>query len=64
MPSYKVKNISRILLYENLDTKDVDGKREVFALRRRETKTITDAQWQSRSIQRNIKKGRLRSSQA
>ena len=61
---YKIKNISRSLIYEGLDTKGGDGKPEVFTLRRRELKTITDAQWNSRSVQKLIKRGRVRSQPA
>lgn len=59
--SYKVKNISRALIYEGLDTKGGDGKPEVLTLRRREAKTISDAQWNSRAVQKLIKRGHIRS---
>ena len=61
MPSYEVKNISKILIYEDLETKDVHGKQEVLRLRRRELTTLTEAQWNSHAVQKHITKGRLRS---
>jgi hypothetical protein len=63
MPSYEVKNISRILIYEDLDTTDGSGAKEVLRLRKRESATLTQAQWQSASVQKHINKGRLRSRQ-
>jgi len=60
MASYQIKNISRVLIYENLDTTS-GGKREVLRLSRRESKVLTEAQWNSRSVQKHIAKGRLRS---
>lgn len=62
--AYKVKNISTGFLYENLDTKDADGKREVLSLKKREEKTLSDEQWASVAVQKHIKKGRIRSTQA
>lgn len=59
--AYKIKNVSRILIYEGLDTEGADGKPEVLTLRKREQKTISDAQWGSRSVQKLIKRGLIRS---
>jgi len=60
---YQVTNISRTPIYENLDTKDVNGKREVLNVGVRKTVTLTDTQWGSFAVQRHIQKKRLRSKQ-
>lgn len=59
--AHEITNVSRSLLYENLDTKDVNGKREVLNLGVRKKVTLTDAQWNSASVQRHITRKRLRS---
>ncbi len=59
--AYEVINISRSLLYENLDTKDANGNREVLNVPVRKTVTLTDQQWASNAVQRHIKRKRLRS---
>jgi hypothetical protein len=59
--AYEITNVSRGLLYENLDTKDADGKREVLNVGVRKTVTLTDQQWASNSVQRHILRKRLRS---
>ena len=61
---HKIKNISRILIYEGLDTKNLQGQQEVLTLTRRESKTISDAQWDSRAVQKLIKRGLIRSQPA
>lgn len=63
MANYKVKNISRSWIYSELDTKDGTGKPEVLALGRRKTQVLSEAQWNSKAVQKNIIKGRLRSTQ-
>ena len=59
--AYEVTNVSRSPIYENLDTKDVNGKREVLNVGVRRTITLTDPQWASNAVQRHIKRKRLRS---
>lgn len=59
--AYEVTNVTRGLIYENLDTKGVDGKLEVLSLGVRKKATLTDAQWGSASVQRHIQRKRLRS---
>jgi hypothetical protein len=59
--AYEITNVSRGPLYENLDTKDAQGKREVLSVPVRKTITLTDPQWASNAVQRHIKRKRLRS---
>lgn len=59
--SYEVMNISRSTIHENLDTKNVQGKREVLSVGVRKKITLTDQQWASNSVQRHILRKRLRS---
>ncbi|MDX1643441.1 MAG: hypothetical protein R3244_03680 [Thermoanaerobaculia bacterium] len=59
--AYEVTNVSRGPLYENLDTKDVQGNLEVLNLGVRQKATLTDKQWASASVQRHIRRKRLRS---
>lgn len=59
--AYEVTNVSRSLIYDNLDTKGPDGKPEVLAIKVREKRTLTDQQWASRNVQKHVKRGRLRS---
>jgi hypothetical protein len=59
--SYEVQNVTRSLLYENLDTTDAQGKKEILNLGVRKRMTLTDAQWASNSVQRHIARKRLRS---
>ena len=59
--AYKITNVSRGLLYENLDTKDVNGKLEVLNVGVRKTVTLSDQQWASNAVQRHILRKRLRS---
>ena len=59
--AYEVTNVSRSLLYENLDTQDVNGRREILNLGVRKKVTLTDAQWNSAAVQRHIARKRLRS---
>jgi len=58
---YEVTNVTRGPLYENLDTKDVNGKLEVLNLGVRKKATLTDTHWGSASVQRHIQRKRLRS---
>ena len=63
MANYTVKNISRSWIYAELDTKDGGGKLEILALGRRKSQTLTQAQWDSKAVQKHIKRNRLRSAQ-
>lgn len=59
--SYEITNISRIPLYEDLETKDVHGKRQQLILGVRQKAVLSDDQWKSHSVQTHLKKKRLRS---
>jgi len=59
--AYEVTNVTRGMIYENLDTKGVDGKLEVLSLGVRKMTTLSDGQWASASVQRHIQRKRLRS---
>jgi len=61
--AYQIENISRTPIHENLDTKNVRGALEVLSIGVRERKTLTDAQWASKSVQAHIRQGRIRSKQ-
>jgi hypothetical protein len=58
--NYEVRNVSRYVINDNLDTSDGNGKLEVLNLDPRATKTLTKAQFQSRRVQRHLTKKRLR----
>jgi len=61
---YRVQNVSRNPVYENLDTKGVDGKLELLTLDIRESKVLTQAQWDSVVVQKMIRRKWLRSRKA
>ena len=58
---YEIENVSRSMIYENLDTKDSSGKKEVLSVGVRAKVVLTDLQWASHSVQRHIARSRLRS---
>jgi len=59
--AYEILNVTRAMIYENLDTKDVNGKQELLCLPVREKKTLSDAQWASVAVQKHLRKKRIRS---
>jgi len=59
--AYEVENVSRSLIYENLDTKDANGKLEVLNVGVRTKAVLSDLQWASHAVQRHIARNRLRS---
>lgn len=62
--AYRIKNISSGMIYEDLDTKGPDGRRENLSIKPRASAVLTEAQWNSRAVQKHILKGRLRSTPA
>lgn len=58
--SYKITNVSRGPIYENLDTKDGNGNLEVFSLGPRETTELSNEQFESRRVQKHVEKKRLK----
>lgn len=58
--SYKITNISRGPIHENLDTKDANGNLEVFSLGPRETTELSNEQFASRRVQKHVQKKRLK----
>lgn len=57
---YKITNISKTMIHDNLDTRDGDGDLGVFALGPRESVEVTDAQFESRRLQKHLKLKRLK----
>lgn len=60
---YVVKNNSRGPIHEDLDTVGANGKRETLHLKVRESKQLSNEQYNSRSVQKHVREGRLRASQ-
>ena len=52
--AYEIKNVSRQAIYEDLETYDQEGKRDTLRLAVREKTILTDAQFQSRRVQRHL----------